>query len=66
MDIEKGHLKAFFFEFGQGVEHGMVFERSGNDVGFAVFFAGIGSGNQGLVIGLTAAGGKGDFCRVGI
>ena len=63
--VEQRHLKALLFQALEGVQHGVVLERGGNDVLFALARAKIGRGGDGLVVRLAAAGGKVDLARLG-
>ena len=60
-DRQQFHLEALFFQFLQGVEHGVVFKSGGDDVLFALALADAGGGDQSLVVRLAAAGGKGNL-----
>ena len=63
--VEQRHLKALLFQALEGVQHGVVLERGGNDVLFALARADVGRGGDGLVVRLAAAGGKVDLARLG-
>ena len=63
--VEQRHLKALLFQALEGVQHGVVLERGGNDVLFALARADVGRGGDGLVVRLAAAGGEGDLPCLG-
>ena len=58
------HLKALFFQLLQGVEHGVMLKGGGDDVLFALQRTPSGGGDNGLVVGLAAAGGEDDLLGV--
>ena len=55
------HLKALLLQLFQGVENGVVLEGGGDDVLLALALTDAGGGDQSLIVGLAAAGGKGDL-----
>ena len=61
LHIQQGDLKALFFQLVQSVEYSVVLKSSGNDV--LLTFPGTqpGGGDDGLIVGLAAAGGEGDL-----
>ena len=59
--VQQGYLKAFLFQLFQGVQHGMVLEGGGDDVLFALSLPQPGGGDNGLIVGLAAAGGENDL-----
>ena len=61
-DGEKLDGEALFFKLFQRVQHGVVLERGRNDVLFAFAFAKARGGEDGLIVGLAAAGGEVNFC----
>ena len=54
-------LKAFLFQLFQGVENGVMLKGGGDDVLLALALTDAGGGDQSLIVGLAAAGGKGDL-----
>ena len=48
------------------MQHGVVLECGRNDVLFALAFAEARGGEDGLIVGLAAAGGKVNFARGGV
>ena len=58
MHIQKGDLKALPFELLQGVQDGMVFKGSGDDMPLAPLQPKLCGGEEGLVVRLAAAGGE--------
>ena len=65
-DGEKLDGEALFFKLLERVQHGVVLERSRNDVLFAFAFAEARGGEDGLIVGLAAAGGEVNFARGGV
>ena len=65
-DGEKLDLEALFFKLLERVQHGVVLERGRNDVLFAFAFAEARGGEDGLIVGLAAAGGEVNFARGGV
>ena len=63
MHIEQRDLKAFLFEPGKAVQHGMMLKPGGDQVLLALACAEAGGGEDGLIIGLAAAGGKDYLAR---
>ena len=63
-DRQQLDLKALFFELFQRVQHSMVLKRGGNDVLFALLRAEPRGGDDGLIVGLAAAGGEVNFARL--
>ena len=61
MDIQQGDGKALPLQGLQGVEDGVVLKGGGDDVPLALPGAQVGGGEEGLGVGLAAAGGKGDL-----
>ena len=59
-------LKAFLFQLFQGVENGVVLKGGGDDVLFPLAETQPRGGEQGLVVGLAAAGGEGDLIGGGV
>ena len=55
------YLKALLLQLFQGVENGVVLEGGGDDVLLALALTDAGGGDQSLIVGLAAAGGKGDL-----
>ena len=64
--VEERDLKALLLQTVQRVEDGMVLKLGGNDVPLPLPGAEAGRRDDGLVIGLAAAGGEGDLLRVGV
>ncbi len=64
--VQQRHLKALFFQLVQGVQHGVVLEFGGDQVLFALPRAQAGGGDDGLVVGLRAAGGEIDLFGLGV
>ena len=62
--IQQLNLKAFLFQLFQSVQHGMMFKGSRNNVLLALFLSQTSGGNDGLIVGLAAAGGEDDFPRL--
>jgi len=62
-DGEKLDGEALFFELLERVQHGVVLERGRNDVLFAFAFAEARGREDGLIVGLSAAGGEVNFAR---
>ena len=62
-DGEQLDGEALFFELFQRVQHGVVLECGRNDVLFAFAFAEARGGEDGLIVGLAAAGGEVNFAR---
>ena len=62
-DGEKLDGEALFFELLERVQHGVVLERGRNDVLFAFAFAEARGREDGLIVGLAAAGGEVNFAR---
>ena len=62
-DGEQLNGKALFFELLKRVQHGVMLERGRNDVLFAFAFAEARGGENGLIVGLAAAGGEVDLAR---
>ena len=62
-DGEKLDGEALFFKLLECVQHGVVLERGRNDVLFAFAFAEARGGEDGLIVGLAAAGGEVNFAR---
>ena len=62
-DGEKLDGEALFFELLERVQHGVVLECGRNDVLFAFAFAEVRGGEDGLIVGLAAAGGEVNFAR---
>ena len=60
---EQFDLEALFFELFQRVQHGVVLERGRNDVLFALALAEARGREDGLIVGLAAAGGEVNFAR---
>ena len=60
-DRQKLHLKALFFQPLQRVQDGVMLKGGGNDVFFPFSLADFRRRDQGLVVGLTAAGSKIDL-----
>ena len=65
-DGEKLDGEALFFKLFQRVQHGVVLECGRNDVLFAFAFAEARGGEDGLIVGLAAAGGEVNFARGGV
>ena len=65
-DGEQLDLEALFFELLERVQHGVVLECGRNDVLFALAFAETRGGEDGLIVGLAAAGGEVNFARGGV
>ena len=65
-DGEQLDGEALFFELLERVQHGVVLERGRNDVLFALAFAEARGGEDGLIVGLAAAGGEVNFARGGV
>ena len=61
LHVQIGDLKAFLFQLCQGVQHGVVLKSGGDDVLFALARAEPGGGDNGLIVGLAAAGGEDDL-----
>ena len=62
-DGEKLDREVLFFELLECVQHGVVLERSRNDVLFALVLTEARGGEDGLIVGLAAAGGEVNFAR---
>ena len=62
-DGEQLDGEALFFELLERVQHGVVLECGRNDVLFALAFAEARGGEDGLIVGLAAAGGEVNFAR---
>ena len=62
-DGEQLDGEALFFKLFQRVQHGVVLECGRNDVLFAFAFAEARGGEDGLIVGLAAAGGEVNFAR---
>ena len=60
-NVQQLNVKALLFQLFQGVQHGVVLKSGGNNVLFAFSLANAGGGDNGLVVGLAAAGGEGDL-----
>ena len=60
-DIQQRDFKAFFLQLFQGVQNGMMLKSGGNNVLFSLPGAVSGSGDDGLIVGLTATGGEVNF-----
>ena len=60
---EQFDLEALFFELLERVQHGVVLECGRNDVLFALALAEASGGENGLIVGLAAAGGEVNFAR---
>ncbi len=58
---EEGNIKAVLLQPGQGVEHGVVLDGGGDEVGLALTLAQQGGADNGLVVRLAAAGGEVDL-----
>ena len=63
---EQFDLEALFFELLERVQHGVVLECGRNDVLFALALAEASGGENGLIVGLAAAGGEVNFARGGV
>ena len=59
--IQVGHLEAFLLQLLQGVEHRVMLKGRGDDVLLSLPFPQPGGGENGLIVGLTAAGGENDL-----
>ena len=64
--VEERDLEALLLEAVQGMEDGVVLKHGGDDMPLPFPGAEAGRGDDGLVIGLAAAGGEGDLLRVGV
>ena len=64
--VEQGDLVALLLQAVQRVEDGVVLELGGDDMLLPFPGAEAGRGDDGLVIGLAAAGGEDDLLRVGV
>ena len=64
--IQQRDLIALFFQLLQGVQHRMVLKFGGDQVLFALARPRLGGGDDGLVVGLAAAGGEVDLSRLGV
>ena len=64
--IQKRDLIALFFQLFQGVQHRVVLEFGGDQVLFPFAGAGLGGGDDGLVVSLAAAGGEVDLPGLGV
>ena len=62
--VQQRYIKALFFKLFQGVKHCVVLKFGRNKVLLALPGSGLGSGDDGLVIGFASAGGKVNFFRV--
>ena len=65
-DGEQLDGEALFFELLERVQHGVVLECGRNDVLFALALAEARGGDDGLIVGLAAAGGEVDLARGGV
>ena len=59
--VQQLHVEALFFQLLQGVQDGVMLEGGGDDVLPALPLADTGGGDKSLIVGLAAAGGKGDL-----
>ena len=64
--VEQRDLKALLLQLGERVQHGVMLELCGDQVLFALARAGAGGRDDGLVVGLAAAGGEVDLARLGV
>ena len=64
--VQQRHLEALFFQLRQGVQHGVVFKLGGDQVPLALPGAQAGGGDDGLIVGLGAAGGEIDLPGIGV
>ena len=64
--IQQRDLIALFFQLFQGVQHRVVLKFGGDQVLFALACPRLGGGDDGLVVGLAAAGGKVDLPGLGV
>ena len=59
--VQQLHVEALFFQLLQGVQDSVMLEGGGDDVLLALPLADTGGGDKSLIVGLAAAGGKGDL-----
>ena len=60
-NIQQRHLEAFLFQLLQRVQHCVMLKGGGDDVQLSLALTQAGSGNDGLVVRLAAAGGEVDL-----
>ena len=65
MHIQQRHVKALLTELVERVQHRVVLKFGGYQVLFPLTGAVSGGGDDGLIVGLAAAGGEHDLARVG-
>ena len=63
--IQQRHVKAFLAELIERMQHRMVLKLGGYQMLFSLTGAVSGGGDDGLIVGLAAAGGEHDLPRVG-
>ena len=63
--IQQRHIKALPAQLVKRVQHRMVLKFRGDEVLFSLACAVLGGGDDGLIVGLAAAGGEHDLPRVG-
>ena len=63
--IQQSHAEAFLFQGFQRVQHRVVLEGGGDDMGLPGFLPRRSRAADGLVVGLAAAGGEGDLPGLG-